>query len=437
MLKQITSQPEFHQLTNAQVWSSDSNWLVYDCRKSQSKFDNTVIERINIHTGEIECIYRSSHQACVGVVTANPAIDNQYIFIHGPENPYDAWQYNFHYRRGVIATCDQYGHWQVSNLDSFNESIPRIPGVLSGGSHVHMFSHDGTKVSFTYDDFLLSITKSPFAKRNVAIGYKGPPVSFIPAHDKQYVGEYYCALITQTTDLATFGSDEIEKAYEECWIGNTGYLLSDGTRQRWSIAYMGDVRTEEGNLITEIFIADLPNDESKWHTPHHQHMTEDKLLLPPTISGIRHRRLTHTQDRLFPGICHSIRHWLRSSPCGQYIACLMKDSHGVTQLCIVETKNGLITQLTHSISSMQSAFTWHPSGSCIAIACNNAIYLSFIKTKVFIPITQSLSPPINPEAVVCSPDGRYIAFTRDIPIKNNNFRQIFTQRIADVYLALM
>lgn len=431
MLKQITFAPKSHQLTNAQIWSADSTWLVYDCRNQQSQFDNQIIERVNHLSLEVELIYQASQGACVGVATANPRYVNQYIFIHGPQNPAPPWQYNFHYRRGVIATKVQAAQWQFSNFDGFYETDRSLPGVLSGGSHVHMFSPDGSMVSFTYDDYPLAVSNSSLAKRNVAVGFQSPSASFSPVHARQYVGQYYCFLVTQTKAQATFGSDEYERAYEECWIGDSGYISQAGEHQRWAIAFMGDVRSHEGKLYTEIFVADLPATEEGWHTPDLPGAicNQSLLVLPASPADIQIRRLTFTQERAYPGLCHQTRHWLRSSPCGQYIAFLMKDGTGVTQLWYVETANGLVHQLTFSPTDMHSAFTWHPSGMCIAIACNNAIHLAFIHNQAFIPITDSLNPPINPEAVVCSPDGLYVAFTRDIPSGNTRYRQIFTQSI--------
>lgn len=102
-MKQITFTPRNHQLTNINTWTPDSQWLVFDVRPSGASFTGETIERVNIHTGELEVIYRATQGAHVGVVTVHPKSE-KYVFIHGPENPDETWHYDFHHRRGVIVT---------------------------------------------------------------------------------------------------------------------------------------------------------------------------------------------------------------------------------------------------------------------------------------------------------------------------------------------
>lgn len=83
-MKQITFTPRHHQLTNTNTWTPDSQWLVFDVRPSGASFTGKTIERVNVHTGDVEVIYRAVQGAHVGVVTVHPA-DNHYVFIHGPE----------------------------------------------------------------------------------------------------------------------------------------------------------------------------------------------------------------------------------------------------------------------------------------------------------------------------------------------------------------
>lgn len=438
MLKQLTFAQQSHQLTNAQVWSPDSQQIVYDCRRHQSKFDNTLIETIDIYNGRINRLYESTEGAHVGVVTAHPLKPNEYIFIHGPHKPDDRWHYDFHYRRGVILSLDDTLAISLINFDGFYENQPWIPGVLHGGTHVHLFSPDGTKVSFTYDDYLLNTHNKENAKRNVGVGFKCKDVYFVPTHKRQYVGTYYCTLISQTVARATWGSDEIEKAYEECWIGLKGYSLSNQQHQRWAVAFMGDLRDKSGDLYTEIFIVNLPDDTDKWQLSqslYNQLKTNETYQLPPVSPYIQQKRLTFTQHRKYKGLCTQTRHWLRSSPCGRYIACLMKDDAGITQLWLVLTNNGELIQLTNSTTPMCSAFTWHPSGLGIVIVSDDTIQFARLADRQLIALSEKLSPPPNPEAVVCSPDGKWVTFTRDIPENNDAFRQIFLLAIAPEYLA--
>lgn len=79
-MKQITFAPRNHLLTNTNTWTPDSQWLVFDVRPSGASFTGETIERVNIHTGEVEVIYRASQGAHVGVVTVHPKSE-KYVFI--------------------------------------------------------------------------------------------------------------------------------------------------------------------------------------------------------------------------------------------------------------------------------------------------------------------------------------------------------------------
>lgn len=68
--------------------------------------------------------------------------------------------------------------------------------------------------------------------------------------------------------------------------------------------------------------------------------------MPAPPAGVRQRRLTFTAERRFPGLATSPRHWLRTSPDGSAIACLMKDDEGVVQLWLVSPNSGEPRQLT-------------------------------------------------------------------------------------------
>ena len=69
MERQLTHAPHGHVLTNANAWSPDSQWIVYDIRSDPagSQFDGTRIERVNVKTGEVQTLYESRRGACCGV----------------------------------------------------------------------------------------------------------------------------------------------------------------------------------------------------------------------------------------------------------------------------------------------------------------------------------------------------------------------------------
>lgn len=138
---QLTFSPRHHQLTNINVWTADSQWLVYDVRPSGASFTGLTIERVNVVSGETEVLYQVGDGAHVGVVTASPDLPARYVCIHGPEHPDSQWHYDFHHRRGVII---QQG--VAENLDACDITPPFTAGALRGGSHVHVFSPDGSRL---------------------------------------------------------------------------------------------------------------------------------------------------------------------------------------------------------------------------------------------------------------------------------------------------
>jgi AraC-like DNA-binding protein len=77
-------------------------------------------------------------------------------------------------------------------------------------------------------------------------------------HPREYDGSHYCVLVSRTTPQPQPDSDEINRAYEEGWVGTAGYIRQDGSRQRWALAFIGDTRAADGTTVPEIFIVDLP-----------------------------------------------------------------------------------------------------------------------------------------------------------------------------------
>ena len=88
--RQLTHAPHGHVLTNINVWSPDSRWIVYDVRSVDSGFDGTRIEQVNVETGEVQVLYEARDGAACGVVTYHPR-EPKVVFIHGPERPSPDW----------------------------------------------------------------------------------------------------------------------------------------------------------------------------------------------------------------------------------------------------------------------------------------------------------------------------------------------------------
>ncbi|EMZ5448499.1 MULTISPECIES: DUF3748 domain-containing protein [Providencia] len=417
---QITHDKRSHQLTNINVWTADSQWIAYDVRPSPSSFTGLTIEKIHIER-QMPCeIYRANHGAHVGVVTVSAEDPPRYAFIHGPEFPDEQWQYDFHHRRGVYVRDDKLG--EAHSIDAMCITPPYLAGALRGGTHVHVFSPDGKWLSFTYNDHVMHERDIRLDQRNVAIAVPIKAVNVEPkGHQREYSGEYFCCVISHTTPEPILGSHQISRAYEEGWIGQKGYLSDNGQWQSRAIAFIGDTHSLDGEIIPEIFIVDLPEDENAFMQQGDFPLqgTDSRLPFPP--KNIQQRRLTFTHERQYPGLAKQPRHWLRSSPDGRFIACLMKDDNGVVQLWLASTSTGSLKQITQCSSSIQSAFSWDSQGKHIAFICDNRVMRCNVISGELERLTvRSATAPVA-DAVVFSPDDRLIAFMRD---DTKGYRQI-------------
>lgn len=417
--KQLTFDPRGHQLTNINVWTADSQWLVYDVRPNGASFTGLTIERVNCKTGVIEVIYRAQHGAHVGVVTVSPDIPSRYVFIHGPEHPDSQWHYDFHHRRGVIVS--EPDRELAITLDALDITAPYTPGALRGGTHVHVFSPDGTRLSFTYNDHVLHERDPALDLRNVGVAVPLHGVNPPKHHHREYDGSHFCVLVSSTTSTPRPGSDEINRAYEEGWIGEQGYLKADGSRQRWALAFIGDTVAADGSKLPEVFIVDLPEQNREFARAGSRPLEGDEYRLPAPPLGVNQRRLTYTEERRYPGLATTPRHWLRSSPDGSAIACLMKDDEGIVQLYLVSTLGGESRQLTHGKYGVQSAFSWSPKGDRLAFVRDNSVVCCEIGSGRVQQLTERSAVPPLGDAVVFSPDGTKVAYMREI----DGWSQIF------------
>jgi len=422
----ITHGPGGRILCHASVWSPDSQWLVYDTRSDSAGAvcDGNTIAMVNVMTGEARELYRTENDAHCGVVTFHPRAW-KVAFILGPEQPTPDWQYCAWHRQGVIVEVNQPG--TKTNLDARDISPPFTPGALRGGTHVHLWDAAGEWVSFTYEDHVLAQFKSAsptndINQRNVGVSVPGMPVRVNHAHPRNHDGESFTVLVTRTTANPRPGSDEINRACEEAWIGTRGYTRPDGSRQSHALAFQGQVLSSEGQPISEVFVVDLPDDLTK---PGDGPLcgTAERAPYPP--AGTHQRRLTFTADRRFPGI-QGPRHWLSSSPDGSQIALLMKDDAGIVQLWTVSPNGGALKQVTSNRWSVDSAFTWSPDGRTIAHVMDNSVCVTSVasgQTKRLTSRTDDALRP-RPEACVFSPDGKRIAFIRRLPSPQQPANQI-------------
>jgi hypothetical protein len=427
--RQITAAPHGHILTNANVWSPDGEWIVYDTRSDSagSNFDGGAIEIVSVRTGEVRVIYRSQNGAHCGVATFCPT-ENKVVFILGPEHPTAEWQYAAAHRQGVIVDLDRPGKAEL--LDARNLTPPYTAGALRGGSHVHVFRADGKCVCFTYDDHVLETcdaqTSGPHDRnqRNVGVSILGRAVDVPVTHPRNHSASAFSVLATRTANSPQPGSDETSRACEEAWIGSHGYLRADGTRQDRALAFQGHVVTPEGQTITEAFVVDLPEDVTiAGKAP----LEGTPTTRPAPPIGTVQRRLTYTANRRHPGL-QGPRHWLRSSLDGSQIAMLMRDDNGIVQIWTISPNGGEPRQVTQLPFDVASAFSWSPNGQRLTFIADCSVFVTEIASGESHRLTHRAEPASGPrpEACVFSPNGKQIAYVRPVLQAGIAWNQVFT-----------
>ncbi len=419
--RQLTHAPHGHVLTNVAVWSPDSRWLVYDVRGVDTVFDGDRIERVEVATGRVETLYVARDGAKCGVVTYHPR-EERVVFIHGPERPTAEWSYGMTRRRGARVDTGRPG--EARPLDAMNYAPPFAPGALRGGSHVHVFSPDGGAVSNTYEDEVLARLGPSTATSTHDVNQRGIAVSVpVPGgvkvartHPRNHDGDWFSVVVTRTVNRPRPGSDEISRAYEEGWVGGAA---ADGRRR---LAFLGNVTAPDGREHAEVFLAELPADlTAAGEAP----LQGTATTRPAPPRGTIQRRLTFTADRAHRGVATTPRHWLRASPDGMQIAFLMKDQAGVVQLWTVSPQDGAPRQITRNPHDVASAFTWSPDGRTLVHAMDGSVCATEVATGTTRRLTAAAGG-VLPQACVVSPDGRSVAFMRNVARDGASFSQIFT-----------
>ena len=131
---------------------------------------------------------------------------------------------------------------------------------------------------------------------------------------------------------------------------------------------------------------------------------------------MQQRRITYSK-----GLALQPRHWLRAAPDGSAIAFLQADEQGIVQLWTVSPNGGAARQITSLRSSIQSAFSWQPDGAAIAFICDNSVMRCEIASGQCTRLTARSAQPPGGDAVVWSPDGKQIAYMREV----DGWRQLF------------
>lgn len=422
---QLTNGGYGHFLNSTQVFSPDDEWIVYDTRNDDGGIGVTgSIEMVNAKTGEVKPLYHTQNQTPygpgVGAATFSP-VDQTVLFIHGIRNASQSKPYGFTRRTGVAIHAAK--PFEPVFMDARNIVPPFTPGALRGGTHAHSWSGDGQWISFTYNDYIMEqLAKTDSTVKDLrTIGVMMPKKVTVPYDGtmENNNGEYFSAVVAKVTENPKPGSDEIEKAFDEGWIGRKGYQKPDGSWQHRAIAFQGNVHDEKNETIAEVFVTDIPDDITK---PSPGSPLEGTNLTRPAIPpGVLQRRITYTQQGI-----QGPRHWLRTTSDGALILFMAKDSRGIIQVFGVSPNGGTISQITFNDFSIQGPINVSPDDSYVSYVADNSVYITGIKNH----LSERLTPAVSEEdapfgAAIWSNNGKALAFNRRVKKGEKKYVQIF------------
>lgn len=425
---QLTNQPRGHFLNQRQAFSPDDKWLVFDNRNEDSKIgENGSIQVVNVETKKLETVYKLDNQnefgPGVGAASFHP-LKNEIVFIHGLMNASGGNPYGFTARFGMQLMLGD--SVKSKPMEARDVIPPYTKGALRGGSHAYAYSSDGNLVSFTYNDAVLAKQSERDADiqdlRTVGAFIEGKPVDIQGLHDDEnFSGDRFAVLLAKVVAHPKPGSNEILKAYEECWVGDSGYTRLDGKQQK-GLAFLGDLMTASGEKITEVYITDIPSDMTGFiesvdagsHT-----------ALPSVPKGVVQRRLTYTEQSPYPGV-QGPRQWLRSSPDGNSIYFYKKDDQGIVQIHGVSPKNGGIKQITNNGFSPDTAFGLSSDGKFLAYGAGESLFISRVSDGATVRVLEAKGSDYSDLSNInWSNSGYTLAYNRKVNHGGQAFFQVF------------
>ena len=424
---QLTNDPSGHCINTSQCFSPDDRWIVYDSRNADTGIISAgEIAMVNTTSGVIQSLYKTKNQTAfgpgVGAVSFSPVAD-RVLFIHGIRNANEKNPYGMARRTGVAIDIAE--PFKPIFMDARDITPPFTPGALRGGTHAHSWSGDGQWISFTYNDYLLEQLEKKGMPvkdlRTVGIMVAGQKVVVQEADSlENNGGECYSFLIARVTENPVPGSDEIEKAFDEGWVGKRGYKKPDGSTQHRAIAFQGNVRDNNRKLKTEIFIADIP--DTILATVSGAVAENDPAQRPAIPNAIAVRRISFTKN----GVSPVPRHWLRSTPDGALIGFLAADPDNIIQLFGISPDGGDIRPLTKNSFSIQGPFNFSPDGKFVAYTGDNRVWITELANGKTVPVTARFGEDDKPEgAVVWSNDGSMLCYNRRVKSGKEGFLQVF------------
>lgn len=410
--RQITHDSTPHDLDNNINFSPDGARLVFDCRDAQGIHGNTHLGIVDVQTGEVA--YFPTHAPPLpGVGAASFLNDRELVAIHALMTglPYD-----FTVRGGRILSMDGSGagRW----LDSRNVLPPFTPGALRGGTHKHEPDMTGEWIGFTYNDHIMKFQNGSDL-RNVGVSRRGSIVQTPEdAGGQNFVGESFSVLLTACVERPAPGSEEIQRAEGDCWVGQNGYRKADGTRQR-ARAFRGLVAiTESGSLVfvSEVFVVDVPDDLTVPGSLGPLEGTTTDYPKPPR--GANLRRLTYTAQARSPFL-RGVSGHLRAGGDGDWVAYVGKTEHAGNvekQAFAVSTMTGETRQLSHLPDGVTDFLRFSPDSSYVAAAAadGSVLRISAEEKTWGETIRLTLPHPCPAANLVISPDSGLVAYNREI-----------------------
>ncbi len=421
----LTSSQNGHCLNIANAYSADGNWIVYDTRNFDSDIAKTgSIEMVHVKTGEIEVLYKTQNQSefgpGVGAVSFSP-VANKIIFIQGIRNANALKPYGFTRRTGVAIDVKK--PFEPIYMDARDVEAPFTIGALRGGTHAHQWSRDGSMISFTYNDYVIEqAAKTNHEIKDLrTVGLMFPQKVEINniSNLENNNGEMFSVLITKVTEKPNNETDEINKAFDECWIGKDGYTDSNGIKHTKAIAFQGNVIDENGKEKTEIFVVNIPQ---KIDLENSNNLEGTSTTRPAVPNGIKQKRISHLKH----GVTGP-RHWLRSTPNGELILFLTKDDKQFINVFGISPNGGEATQISDHEANVQSGLSISPNGQFVAYIVQNCIVITDIYThqsKNILGPFSDFDTPIG--CIQWNPSGTQIAFNAYVKNNDKKYLQIFT-----------
>ena len=378
-LRQLSFDLIGHTLNHRQIFSPNGRFAYFDARNADAEIISTDrIGRIDLHSGEIDWVYRVAKPnpwgPGVGAVSCHPK-QERLVFIHGLDHCGVDYPYGVTRRFGAILDVQHLSPSLIEHAEArCFASVPPC-GALRGGTHAHSWSADGQAISFTYNDAWVEHRHregiGPADLRTVGVMWCDTPVEVDLPHSPSLSGENfsgaaYAVVAAKISAEPTPGTDAIESAREECFLG----------RSRNAIAFIGRVRSDRGQAIDEVFVSRWPdNPVLPWGKCS---VDSEGRLEPPAF--VKTSRVTRSESRRFPGIS-TPRSWLITSPDGATVYCPVLDDAGVVQVSAIDVESGRIDCLSRLTANLESPLALDQSGTRMSMMSEGRIGILDVKTR--------------------------------------------------------